>query len=100
MTKEEFNIGLKILSRYLKDNGKYSFIMKFLFPYSRPAEKLLDVFNKHPFIHFNNIFNYEQTLGPNYNGSIGYWQLHFCHLHDDWYNFCRNHKESHILCEL
>lgn len=104
MTKEEFNIGFKIFSRYLKDNGKYSFIVKFLFPYSRPTEKLLDTFNKYPSIHFSNIFNYELTLGPNYtalgNGSLSYWNDNFSHLHYDWSNFCRNHKESHILCEL
>jgi hypothetical protein len=104
MTNDEFNIGLKILFRYLKENGRYSFIVKFLFPYDRPIPKLYRTLNYNRRIHFCNIFIYEESLGSNYqamgNEAFNYWESNFQDLHYDWLKYCQNHKERRILCEI
>ncbi len=92
MTHEEFDIAFKIFTRFLKDNGYYKLIMKYLFPPGRTKE---DLYNKgfseeQTFkISFINILNYIHVIGPMYN-KLGqeYWDKHIEKVNRAWKKKC------------
>ena len=95
MTQEEFDIAFKIFTRFLKDNGYYKLIMKYLFPPGRTKQDTLNALNgktecqiKVP---FSCILGFTHVIGPSYE-RLGqkYWDDFIEDVHVAWVEKCKN----------
>ena len=101
MTQEEFNMALKILKRFLKEHGRYKYIMSYLFPAGRSKNDLLSAINCKGSIPvefripFCEIFLFTSTLGPSFlKYGRKHWDEHIKEISEEWYSYCiKNHFE-------
>lgn len=88
MTQHEFENEMKVFKRFLKENGVYHFIIKYLFPKNRNKEELFKTLNHNNYTSMRELFNFEETLGPSYNFyGHGFWKEHIRDIHYKWKNY-------------
>ena len=94
MTHEEFDIAMKRFTRFLKDNGYYKLIMKYLFPPGRTKEDMLNALNGNaepPLrVPFSYVLGYTHVIGPSYE-RLGqkYWDDFIRVVHYAWVVKCQ-----------
>ena len=95
MTQKEFDIAMKRFTRFLKDNGYYTIIMSYLFPYGRTKQDMLNAINgnSEPPIRvpFSCVLGYTHVIGPSYQ-RLGqkYWEDFIKDVHCAWVEKCKN----------
>ena len=94
ITKKEFDDIFKLFKRFLKEEGKYSMVIKYLFPKSRAKKDMIDAINSKNYISFRDIFNYEETLGPNYQlYGHDFWDKNIKDIHYKW----KTHYDCYVI---
>lgn len=85
ITKKEFDSILKIFKRFLKEEGCYHLVINYLFPIGRTKEDMFAAINSKEYTSFKDIFNYEETLWPNYQiYGHNFWETNIRNLHYRW----------------
>lgn len=85
ITKKEFDDIFKLFKRFLKEEGKYSLVIKYLFPKNRTKKDMIDAINSKFYTSFKDIFNYEETLGVNYQlYGHDFWDKNIKDIHHKW----------------
>jgi len=81
--RNECVANFKIFKRFLKENGCYHKIMKYLFPSGRSYNDFIDSWIKICCVH--NILNRTETLGPSYKEK-GYmdWYINIKEISTKW----------------
>lgn len=92
---EQFNKDFRMFKRFLKENGKYKFVMKYLFP----QEVTLSVFRTKaiqnlyvcPIYDFRDVLHIIPTLGPSYH-KLGtrHWEDNLSQLSTQLINYFRD----------
>jgi len=100
MTKKEFDRGLKLLKRFLKDKGLYEPVFK-RFLFKKGKRKPKDLFNEFNSTKFNDVDDWKVLfarinlmVGENvpFNFSDYYTTIHGNQVHIEWPEFCRENK--------
>jgi hypothetical protein len=85
ITKTEFDDIFKLFKRFLKEEGKYSLVIKYLFPKDRTKKDMIDAINSKLYTSFRDIFNFEETLGVNYQiYGHDFWEKNIRDIHNKW----------------
>lgn len=88
ITKKEFDDIFKLFKRFLKEEGKYSLIINYLFSKNRTKKDMINAINSKSYTSFRDIFNCEETLGVNYQlYGHDFWEKNIRNIHYKWKNF-------------
>ena len=88
ITKKEFDDIFKLFKRFLKEEGKYSLIINYLFSKNRTKKDMINAINSKSYTSFRDIFNYEETLGVNYQiYGHDFWEKNIRNIHYKWIEY-------------
>lgn len=100
MTEKEFDRGLKLLKRFLKDKGLYQQVFK-RFLFKNGKRKPIDLFNEFNSTKFNDVDDWKVLFGrlnlmvgenEPFNFSDYYTTIEGNQVHTQWPKFCRENK--------
>ena len=97
-TKELYNEYFKVFKRFLKDNGYYPFMKKYLFNDRTKSEFLKDVYDylkKNKGVRFGDILHYVPILGKSYKQrGQDYWEAHVRKIDHKWIIYFINYEKN------
>jgi hypothetical protein len=95
--KELYNRYFKVFKRFLKDEGCYNFVKRYLFNDRNKDEFLkcvYDFLTDNKGVTFGDILHYIPTLGKSYNEyGHDYWETHIREIDHKWRNYFEEHRK-------
>ncbi len=100
MTKKEFDRGLKLLKRFLKDKGLYEPVFK-RFLFKKGKRKQVDLFNEFNSTRFSDVDDWKVLFARINLMAGGFEKFDFSdysttiqgnHVHIEWPEFCRENR--------
>ena len=100
-SKELYNRYFKVFKRFLKDEGYYPFMKKYLFNDRTKDKFLKDTYNflkDNIGLSFGDILHYIPTLGKSYNEyGHDYWETHIREIDHKWRYYFSEYKRINNL---
>lgn len=100
-TREKYEALFKLFMRFLKDNGHYPFMKKYLFFRRTKEEFLNDAYNffkENNSANFGDILHYIPILGKSFK-LLGnpYWSKMVRPINDEWKIYFKRHRDKIII---